>query len=144
MAKTDLAYAAGLLDGEGTIFICRQKATAKGAISVSHYIQVSIVNTHKPTIEWTQKLLGIGKIIQTNQGKKPLYRIAFYSKEAIKVLKILLPYLKIKREQALLAIEFDKVRCHMNSVKSRQEELKKRDYYKLAIAKLNKFGGVYG
>src|SRR3990167_4700333 len=141
--KKELAYIAGLFDGEGTIFIEGKKSYAKGAISKTHYLQLSIANTHKETIDWVKSFLCFGQIIKIEQGNKPLYNWRGYGVEAIVFLKLLLPYLKIKREQALLAIEFQKSKRHLNGVKSRKDEIIKRDNYKNEIAKLNKFGFRY-
>src|SRR4051794_20740972 len=49
-SEADLGYIAGLVDGEGSITIIRRKSNNK--------VCVSIVNTHRPVLEWLVETVG--------------------------------------------------------------------------------------
>ena len=102
MKKTDLAYIAGLIDGEG----CIHATTVKYAGRASA-IQVTITTTYKPVLEFVQSIFG-GKIYN-NQTRdkpfwKPIYRWTIYGEKAIPVLQSVKPFLIIKRGQAEIAL----------------------------------------
>lgn len=110
-----LAYAAGLFDGEGcvTISLTRPKMQTNRRLTPRYDLQTKISNTHRPILEWMHDNFG-GVIIThyprsknrdaSNWRQAWIWQIKCYP--AQKVLELLLPYLKIKREQAILAIEF--------------------------------------
>lgn len=111
MKKNTLSYVAGLFDGEGSIVIAVSKPSEKRqTISPSHWLQVSISMTHQPTIEWLHTNFG-GHV--TNNGKsesrgarRPCYAWRLEGNQAKDFLHKVTPYLICKREQALLAVEF--------------------------------------
>jgi len=97
------AYAAGFFDGEGSI--CSSTQNRKYA-----QLMVAITNTDKRIIEdWTAKF---GGNFYTNNyssvsNRKPRHQWQTNKKAtAVKVLRVLLPYLRVKKQQALLALEF--------------------------------------
>lgn len=97
---TDYAYTAGLLDGEGSI-----------SITPKLYLSVKIRNTDKPVLLWLQEVLHrflakSGGLYKNNSTNKQCFSLEFNGKHAKSVLEFLLPYLRIKKRQAELAIEF--------------------------------------
>ena len=86
-----LGYIAGLLDGEGTITIWRKQPYC------------SITNTSKEVMEWLANNLG-GTIYKPKRREKATKDIYLWSlsrtKDIAKLLRILLPYLIIKRREA--------------------------------------------
>lgn len=106
-------YLAGLLDGEGSIVALHR---ADGSVK-SH--RLHITNTHQGVLNWCATTTGIGKVhLQTRPQRSldPLradahlsYRNCFawaiYGVKAASVLKQILPYLQIKRDKALAALE---------------------------------------
>jgi len=91
----EYAYIAGLTDGEGTIFITPQL-----------YLSVKIRNTDKPILLWVQGVYGLGKIYKAKSAIKQGFSLEFNSNNALKFLTPLLPYLRIKKLQAELAVAF--------------------------------------
>ena len=98
--EKDLSYIAGFFDGEGCI-------TLNG-----NYLglTVSASNTVLKPLEFMQKTLGGRILARTGLKKKfPQHKLSFdwriYGPKAASVLALLLPYLKVKREQAMLGIE---------------------------------------
>jgi len=102
--NSDKAYIAGIIDGEGTVQIRKQRIY-KDTLHI--YPEVSIHNTHKPLMCYIQKLYN-GKITcakPSRTRKKKLFRIRFNRKESEIVLDDVIPYLVIKQTQALLCLE---------------------------------------
>ncbi|MHA1627255.1 MAG: LAGLIDADG family homing endonuclease [Candidatus Asgardarchaeia archaeon] len=100
MSDTGVAYIAGFFDGEGSIFISKSKK--------QYFLTVSISNTNLHVLEEVQKIIGgnISKSPDNRENSSELFKLRLYCNEAKKFLEKILPYLKIKKEQAKLAIEF--------------------------------------
>lgn len=91
----DLYYLAGLLDGEGSIRFVKGRPF------------VAIYNTHKGVIDWVINTVGgcIGGI--DKRGRVPAYQWKITSAADVYTLcKMLLPILKIKKEDCKVAIDF--------------------------------------
>jgi hypothetical protein len=103
-----LAYLAGLFDGEGSINIFKQPGQ-KERITPRHFLEISIGNTHKGVLRWVLENFG-GRLthngIQYTLRSHKTWRWRASTKEASDILVAILPYLRIKKEQALLAVEF--------------------------------------
>ena len=101
------AYIAGLIDGEGSIMIIKMKEKW----GLKYQAVVSIVNTDRRLVEIPAKLLGAKRIYvhdpSTNgfKGRKLCYKCKIQgTRKMIEPLKLLLPYLVCKKEQAKLAL----------------------------------------
>src|SRR4029450_5738541 len=95
-APTDVAYLAGLLDGEGSICIFR--STHRDG-SPRHWINVTIGNTHHGVLEWIRSIFGV-RIASNAEQYKPqnheTWRWRVNAKEAAITLRLVSAYLKIK------------------------------------------------
>jgi len=103
---TDLAYLAGIMDGEGSI---NTQHVAKHKYTFIVRIQVSMCDIG--AIALLSQLFG-GKIItraKRSKGGRQVFQWALNSKNAANVLELLLPYLIVKRERALNAIALAKM-----------------------------------
>jgi hypothetical protein len=107
MTNIDAAYIAGLFDGEGCVLISTKQRFGRAVF----WLEISITNTDKPVLDWILATVGgrMQKKPHNKKGNRDLWRWRASSREAAGVLEILLPYLRIKREQARLAIEFQKL-----------------------------------
>ncbi len=101
---TDLAYLAGLLDGEGSISLHMQKLDKYELYS----FRVLITSTNRPVVDWLAEYFGGSIRMQPrrNDGYKDIYRWCLRTCEAAQLLPLLLPYLIIKKEHALLGIQW--------------------------------------
>lgn len=104
MSATDAAWLAGLFDGEGSIvFVHKDRATPS--------CRITITSTCYPLLERVKEVAGVGQIIvQRRAGHvRPNHLASWhwqtYSANAINLLEQMLPWLIVKREKALLAIE---------------------------------------
>ena len=72
ITNEDIAYIAGLFDGEGSIYYARRKEKKKKhngkgyRYSMSQRISMEITMTDEPVINWVHKILGVGTV-----NKKP-------------------------------------------------------------------------
>ena len=103
LIKTDAAYIAGLIDGEGTITLTRQHK--------SDYRQlcISISSTERVLLEFVESATGVGNITNKRTTKPhhaPSFTFAVYNRQALALLKQILPELKsYKRLRAELILD---------------------------------------
>lgn len=108
---TDLAYAAGLIDGEGHIFISKQDRTQNPRYknkTPTYILVVGCTNTVKEMIDFLYERWGACRMSRRHRNPKwkPTYEWVIQAGMALGFLKDILPYLIIKKEKAKLAIKF--------------------------------------
>ena len=106
MTNEQLAYFAGLLDGEGCIRIGQYKNVI-GVKSYRGFIQIAMTN--KNAIDWLKENIGGGKYIdykKNNPNSKVCYYWTVNQKRGKCLIKRALPYLVVKRQQALKFLQF--------------------------------------
>jgi len=120
--QTDLAYLAGLIDGEGTIS-CSVNKTKKGFLALQK--QLSIFNTNIVLISWiTARFSGTVHSRVRSEKWKEEHQVKWSATEACVILELVLPYLVIKREQAEIFIALHKTKS--NSVSKETHEYRQR------------------
>lgn len=135
--ETDKAYIAGFFDGEGCINIHKGKIYGK-SINPHHRLVIRLANTNKEIVDYFYNLFRGYK--RTNYNLRGNERICFYwslaSQKAANFLKLMLPYFRLKQEQAAVAIEFQSRFAYTGKPVS-LAELEIRDGYakKLSILK---------
>ena len=101
MKKDDLIYLAGIVDGEGCVSVT-YKTKAR-----HERIRLTVSNTDRNLIDWlTSRVGGSVSKNQPKGNRKPAYHWEIYSSKAFIVLTLLLPYLKLKKRQAELCLQF--------------------------------------
>lgn len=107
----DVRYAAGLFDGEGWITICKQMV--KNRPDARYQLVVGIGMVHRPVIEALQSTFGgnlflkkpsVSQSERTRTGH--IWRVS--SGPAAEFLEKVLPHLIVKRDEALLALSFQR------------------------------------
>ena len=89
------AYFAGLVDGDGCIHISN-----RGELSVT------VTNCYRPVLDDLCSSYGGAEYKdRTKQNAQEVYRWKLYCQKADAILKRLLPYLRIKRNQAQIALQ---------------------------------------
>jgi len=92
------AYIAGLVDGEGSIIKSKQ-------YDIPHY-SVTMSLTDEPCIRWVAQFVGTVSSYRPKGNRKRCYKWSVARKyDVVELLKAILPYLIIKKEKAILAIE---------------------------------------
>lgn len=109
LEETDKAYIAGFIDGEGNISIYDYHAKGTGDRSI--HFRVGIANSNLEVLEWIKRTLDVHDNISVKKSDNPNWKTAYQLAiqrigEVYRVLYLLEPYLKVKHEQALLALSF--------------------------------------
>jgi hypothetical protein len=109
LSPEERAYIAGLVDGEGSIYVAAVGPERDRTV----YPIVVVAMTHRGVLEWLTERMQAGKLKlhnQTNLRKhpymKPQYRFQLFGKRAQMLCKAMLPYMRVKHEQARLVCEF--------------------------------------
>ena len=103
--EVDCAYIAGFLDGDGSLMLQIKKR--KDLKNRSWRFMCTICfyqdKRHSQPLEWFKEIFGIGYISHRKDGMTELRINGF--KQVHSILKLLIPYIKFKREQALAIAE---------------------------------------
>ena len=101
METTILAYIAGFLDGDGSIFfqIVREKEKFRIRSSIAFYQK----SNNSEILEWLKSQFGAGYIRHRKTGMSD-YTIVD-SMEVFKILKLLHPYVRLKKKHVELGLE---------------------------------------
>jgi len=113
-----LAYIAGVVDNQATLFIKPHKQSQYILSMVIYHKQKDILNS-------IENLFQAGKIYPD----KKAYQLRFGANDTVSILKQLLPYLRVKREQAELAIEFQTKKQHQRPLSDEERERRKQFYH---------------
>jgi len=137
--KTLLAYVAGIIDGEGNIGLYKHhKPQTKHGYSF--IVCVRVVNTQLWLIELLRLQFGgyLQKIKPVSSARKQLWRWELRAYKAITFLELVLPYLQLKRQQAELAIQYQ--RKQYWGKKSTDEEWAIMEAQHILMCELNQRG----
>jgi intein/homing endonuclease len=94
-----LAYIAGFFDGEGCITTNKRRANR-------YPIVCRFTQAEKSILEFMQSFFGGTIICSKPKGRNVIYFLRFGTSASIDLLKALLPYIIVKREQAQLVIDY--------------------------------------
>lgn len=147
MTETCAAYIAGLIDADGHISMRRNNLGTPWANTAAF---MGIVNKDLPTLQWVQSVFGGFVRKRSMDRKSPHARMWSQTWDWIPdaagiefALESVLPYLRIKKRQAEIALEFLKTRQDRKlqyrltpEVKARREELY------MEIKSLNRTGAI--
>ena len=119
-SKTDLAYIAGFLDGDGSLML-QIKKRKDGKVKIRFMATICFYQDtrHEKTLHWIKKILGIGYISRRSDGMSEL-RINGYV-QVREILKKLLPHIRFKAIQAKSLIAATEI---LSSAKFRRLEKK--------------------
>jgi len=139
-----LAYWAGFIDGEGSIFIKKEKPRRKAKrITPIYELTLKIDNTNKEVIDKFWETFGVGcKTFRQRNGPngKPLYGTVVKQDKALAILEKIEPYVIVKREHIKLAKEFIRQKQEFHGKKITDEEITKRESFYQRMKELNKRG----
>ena len=146
MDESDLAYAAGIIDGEGSISIF-ERPQHKGNRNPSFRLSIRVSMTDPVVPYWLKEQFG-GSVAYkewANTKWKPVYTWTFVARKAYELSLELLPHLKTKRQQAELAIRLYEGGPFGGSQHGRrlpEDELARRRALKDEIQALNHRGTI--
>ena len=135
LSSVELAYIAGLLDGEGCItIVLGHHKRHRVNWSTEYSLHVSISNQHIPTLKYLQTTTNLGSI-QRSRSKD--YKWCLSSQQASELLKYLHPYLRIKLNQADVAIKFQSLLSIWTHKTLTDNQRQQRKELKQEIMRLN-------
>ena len=141
----DWAYAAGFFDGEGCVSVSQQ--TRQAGIRNFGYWQVRpiISNTDFPLLKWMHT--SFGGTVHFHRNTKIGWRVQYQwfttgSAHSIWFLSGMLPYLKIKKTEAELAIQF--FRCLLGKTGGKLLPLAEREKRQEIVQKIRAIPGRGG
>lgn len=143
MEKLDLAYVAGLFDGDGCVYIHKLPPNGKrGTLNPEYRLAVAIANVYPPILQDLKDMFG-GSIKNHSHPKKSSHTQAYqwgtYTRSAHSFLSLIFPYLRIKKDQTFLALSFQ---AYKDSIVTRRNrpytpgEVGNFELYKIAISEL--------
>jgi spermidine/putrescine-binding protein len=103
LSRTDAAYIAGLIDGEGTVTLTRKHKNDYRRLAVS------ISSNERPMLEFVLERTGVGWITNKRKNAKhhaSSYNWSVYNRQALDLLRQVAPHLKsYKKHRAQLILE---------------------------------------
>ena len=112
-----LAYLAGFIDGEGSIAMMRRRGYTRktdGQTFDYWFLKLLCVNANPTVIHILQERFGKGQLYHYENGHRGFYQWYVKGPTATAALKALLPHLRLKGEQAKLAVEFADLQKEQN------------------------------
>lgn len=119
-----VAYTAGIMDGEGTFYIGNYSGNRKNGDK--HYqTLIAVATTDKPLMDWLFNTFGGGFREYTpkqmaKNSRKQVYRWQATSNRMLHICELILPYLVIKKRQAEIMIEIRQTFNDEHNIKGRQ------------------------
>jgi hypothetical protein len=101
-----LAYAAGLVDGEGCICLRRQYGPKVKGRANGYSLQITIANTKEAMINWLYEHFGALYGVRKCVRYRVMWEWYVCGRQSVQFVEALLPYLVVKREQAQVLIEY--------------------------------------
>jgi len=95
-----LAWAAGFVDGEGSIALCRGGRNRRQI-----FLRVEVSQSVLEPLEKLQSLFG-GSLRQVMGYKRPYWRLNLFGRTAVEMLRRIQPWLVVKAKHAALAIKW--------------------------------------
>ncbi len=102
------AWLAGIIDGEGAIFLSDYKDPRRGYYGDKLLLAVQM--THEETIRKIQQITNVGQIHEylpmSSSNRRISYRWSCYEQQAAAILRLCFPWLVTKRKHAEVALRF--------------------------------------
>lgn len=144
ISETELAWVAGFIDGEGSIGII--KTYGRHGQSPTYLIRLEVSNTNREIITFLRDLFGGG--LQPDKKRNPAWKDSYKwvvaAKQAKDIIEQITPYLRLKKQQAELALELAKGLGHFYAHHQQlpQCELERREQLYQRMRVLNRRGSI--
>lgn len=141
MLDIDKAWAAGIIDGEGSIFVMTQKRKDRER-DTNYILRVSVQSTDPFMTAELKKLWPDGAEFSVNRFQNENWsdtmKWQLAGNRATRFLKEILPFMRVKQSQAALAIEFQETtKKHWRRMEPSDYENQKRLCLALKQAKID-------
>jgi hypothetical protein len=138
----DAIWIAGFFDGEGHVGITRTLGK-KSHHSVIYGLKTTLTNTRLDILDMIRKLIGMGTLYKKSphEGWKQGWTLNLTRPEIEPFLKRILPYLRLKKEQAKIMLEFLETGCYTGTREAPPSRIVAlRDILYTELSQLNKTG----
>jgi hypothetical protein len=103
----ELAYSAGIIDGEGYIGITKHSERRRKKNTFYYTIMVKVGMTDKEAVDFLYKLFGGYLYLEKRKDVKDVWIWSIVGiKKVAPILRLLLPYLKVKNTQADILLTY--------------------------------------
>lgn len=125
MKKTDIAYIAGLFDGEAYIGIKKDGSLVNGRVNFGYHERIQIRMVDKEAIDFVASSLGGNyyKEKPSSANGRPLYCYQASDKIAAEILAIVIPYLRVKKKVAKIVLELRKRKNNPDTITVEIEQM---------------------
>ena len=135
----DLAWAAGIIDGEGSIFIMKQQRKDRER-GHNYILRISVQSTDPYMTKELGKLFPDGAIFSQDRYKSENWsdtlKWQVNGRRAVNVLKQILPFMRVKQDQAKMAVDFQETtKKHWRHMTTLDYDTQEVFYYSLKQAK---------
>lgn len=139
LSIADIAWTAGIIDGEGSIFIMKQGRVDRER-TVNYILRVSVQSTDPYMTSELKRMFPDGAEFSVQRDKRPecsdTLKWQLSGKKAARFLNTILPFMRVKKQQAELALEFqNKFKKHWRSMLEEDYNQQESFYNKLKQAK---------
>jgi hypothetical protein len=137
MDALDLAYAAGIIDGEGSIQIVKHNDPSC-IVGYKYWLNVTVGMTDPQAVTHLHEMFGgnFSQLTRHTKGGRIVYRWSITTRAAAALLIILHPYLKVKKEQAEIAAKFQEFQSKVRGPKP-QSDLDAQERLRLKLKQLH-------
>ena len=136
LTETQLAYVAGIIDGEGCIRVNRQGANRP-------VVRVHVTNTSKLLVSTLEEWFG-GYVWSEDKSYIPNAKLRYVWEvsaiQAEEFLRLVEPYLLLKKEQARIALQIRETMVRRGRTPVAPDVLARRETLAAELRKLNKKG----
>jgi len=118
VARTQIAYLAGFFDGEGCVFIRldKKKLSCRG----NSFIGITLSNTDREVLEYFKNVFGGGSrnVVQRYiPSGSIIHQWTITGDRAYLILRAMYPYLRVKKNEAKVAMDYHEKRLKVNPEK---------------------------
>jgi len=108
LLESEIAYIAGFVDGEGSIL---KANNGRGR----QYVRTQIYNSDFEVLKWIRSKTGYGWLCEKKsryderfkvKNTKPVHMLGFSSAQSRHLIRLLLPYLRVKKQKAVEIMEW--------------------------------------
>ncbi len=137
-----LAYLAGIIDGEGSIWISRSRKSN----GFQYFLNTSVYNTDRRLVDWLSSLpfpcyTSERGPSRSRIARKPIYIWSVSGREAQKMLAQIIPYSIVKQDHIQLALS---INIGLQGQKVSGIEQRIRELVYETLTKLNRGGDLHG
>lgn len=144
MKNTKLSYLAGIIDGEGTVYIV--PSSQKAWNRKEYRIRLQVGNTNKELLDWLKENFG-GSVysVKRKSHQNPRWKDKYewflgLSGKSGKLIKGIVPFAIIKKKHLELALKFIATFSHKKGTRLPDDIYNLREVYRLELKVLNKRG----